>query len=97
MEKDTIIELLKQNQDYIESHGAVRIGLFGSYSRNLQTPYSDIDLIIDIRKDAKSFDNFMDLVYYLERLLGNEVDLITTDSITPEVLNHISKEVVYAY
>lgn len=76
--------------------GVRQIGLFGSYVRNEATENSDIDLLVDIRKDKKTFNNFLSLNCYLEELFGRKVELVTTQSLSPYIGPHILKTVEYA-
>lgn len=57
--------------------GAKRLGLFGFYVRNRQTDSSDIDLLIEFEKGKKTYEYFIELVYYLEGLLNRRVELVT--------------------
>ncbi len=43
-----------------------------------------------------SFDNFMDLDFFLEDLFGKEVDLVTTGGLSPYVAPFVEREVVWA-
>lgn len=96
MDKDIILKTLADNQRQLESYGVNRIGLFGSYLHNKATPSSDIDLLVDIRKDRKTFRNFMSLNYFLEELLHNKVELVTLQSLSPHIGPHILKTIEYA-
>ena len=73
--------------------GVIRIGLFGSFITNRQTQTSDINILVEFTPDRHSFDNFMDLSFFLEDLLGREVDLVTVDALSPHIGPHILKEV----
>jgi predicted nucleotidyltransferase len=42
-----------------------------------------------------TFDNFMDLLFFLEDLFGKDVDLITTRGMSPYIRPNIEKEVVW--
>ena len=94
--KDGIMQKLVANRHKLATaYGVSRIGLFGSYVRNEAGQNSDIDLLVDIKKEKKTFNNFLSLNYYLEELLGNKVDLITTQSLSPYIGPHILKTVEY--
>lgn len=93
--KNTIIQKLSGHQRQLETYGVTRIGLFGSYLQNEQSESSDIDLLVDIEKDKKTFRNFMALNYYLEELLGKKVDVVTIQSLSPYIGPHILKTVEY--
>lgn len=51
------------------------IGIFGSYARGEETFTSDIDILVDFEKKGKTFDNYMELKYFLEELLGLRLTL----------------------
>lgn len=93
--KETILEILRTSRDTLETFGVNEIGLFGSYVRNEATNSSDIDLLVDISKEKKTFRNFMSLVYYLEELLHCKVELVTKQSLSPYIGSHILKTVEY--
>lgn len=72
-----IVELLLSKKDGMRRMGAKRLGLFGFYVRNRQTDSSDIDLLIEFEKGKKTYEYFIELVYYLEGLLNRRVELVT--------------------
>lgn len=91
------IELLKGREDFIrEKYRVKNIGIFGSYSRGEEKENSDIDILVDFVEGAKTFDNFMDLKFFLEDLFERKVDLVTIDALRPELRDDILKEVTYA-
>ncbi|MCE4217414.1 nucleotidyltransferase [Pseudarcicella sp. GAP-15] len=69
------------------------MGIFGSFIKETQTESSDVDLLVDFEPSKKSFDNFMDLSFFLEELLGRNVELVTTQSLSKFIGPHILKEV----
>ena len=71
-----------------------RIGLFGSFVRGSQHGKSDVDILVEF--ENPTFDNYMDLKFYLERNIGRPVDLVLVDSLKPRIRNLIIKEVAYA-
>lgn len=91
-----IIHLLTENREQIRKYGVDEIALFGSYSRTEETPHSDIDILVKFKKNMKSFDNYMDLKFFLEDLFGIKVDLTTSESIKPEFSKMIEQDLVYA-
>lgn len=95
LHKNSILEILAAHSQQLSGYGVNRIGLFGSYVRNEAKADSDIDLLVDISKDKKTFSNFLSLNYYLEDLLGKKVELVTTQSLSPYIGPHILKTVEY--
>jgi predicted nucleotidyltransferase len=95
LNRDIILKILATHKQQLADFGVNQIGLFGSYVRNEATQNSDIDLLVDIRKDKKTFNNFLSLNYYLESLLGKNVELVTTQSLSPYIGPKILKTVEY--
>jgi predicted nucleotidyltransferase len=96
LHKEAILKTLSAHKSQLAGFGVHRIGLFGSYMRNEATENSDIDLLVDIVKDKKTFNNFLSLNYYLEELFGKRVELVTIQSLSPYIGPHILKSVEYA-
>ncbi|MBA1337197.1 MAG: Nucleotidyltransferase [Firmicutes bacterium] len=96
MGAEEIIAALRDNKANIEKYGVERIGLFGSYSRSEQSDGSDVDILVRFEKGCKTFDNYMDLKFYLEDLLGKKVDLVITENIKIELKDEILGSVKYA-
>ncbi len=57
---------------------------------------SDIDVLIELEEKYETFDNYMDLKYFLEDLFGRKVDLVTVEALRPQLKDNILQEVVYA-
>lgn len=93
--KTEIIARLTSNQDRIKQFGVKKLGLFGSFARNQVDTDSDIDLLIDFHPGQKTFDNFIELAFYLQDLLGRKVDLVTPASLSKYIGPHILREVEY--
>lgn len=96
MNFENIIRLLEMNMEKIRGYGVRRIGLFGSYSRGEQTETSDMDILVEFEDDEKTFDNYMDLKFFLEDLFGLKVDLVMEGTIKPDLLPYILGSVKYA-
>jgi len=94
--KNTILSVIHRNKPRLASFGVNRIGLFGSYVRNEQQPQSDIDILVDFEPEKETFDNFMSLFDYLEKLFENEkIEVVTVNGLSPYIGKHILKEVNY--
>lgn len=94
--KAEIVALLCKHQDELKRLGVRRYALFGSFARAGRQPKSDIDLLVDFDPDQKTFDNFMELVFFLESLFGRRVDLVTPEALSPHIGPHILREAEYA-
>jgi predicted nucleotidyltransferase len=93
--QEGIMEQLNQKAEELKQDFSVRrIGLFGSLARNDADGQSDIDILVDFVETT--FDHYMDLKFYLEKLFQRPVDLVTTDTVKPRLKPVIDKEVIYA-
>ena len=93
----TAIEILKKHEDIIKKKYHVqKIGIFGSFARGEEKEGSDIDVLIELEDKYETFDNFMDLKFFLEDLFKRKVDLVTVEALRPQLKDDILREVVYA-
>ena len=93
--QEGIMEQLNQKAEELKQDFSVRrIGLFGSLARNDADSQSDIDILVDFVETT--FDHYMDLKFYLEKLFQRPVDLVTADTVKPRLKPVIDKEVIYA-
>jgi uncharacterized protein len=70
------------------------IGLFGSYSRDEQTEFSDIDLIVSFTRPVGM--ELIDLSFELEDILKRKIDLVSTKGIKPKYFEAIKQDILYA-
>jgi uncharacterized protein len=94
-DKHDLLERLRANRDRLKGFGVRRYGLFGSFVRDEAREDSDVDLLIDFEPGQKTFDNFMELGFFLDDLLGRRVEVITPESLSRRIAPHILREVEY--
>ena len=94
--KEEVLMIIRNHQQEIKDFGVRRCGFFGSFVREQNTKQSDIDILVEFEPGQKTFDNFMQLAFFLEDLLGRDVDLVTVESLSPYIGPHILEEVEYA-
>lgn len=85
MTKRDVLERLNASRSAISSLGVNRLAVFGSIVRDEATDDSDVDLLVQFKPGAKSFDRFLALAGELETILGRRVDLVTTESLSPYI------------
>ena len=91
------ISTLKEHEKLIlQKFGVKRIGIFGSFVLGVEREDSDLDVLVVFEEGQKTFDNYMDLKFYLEDLFGRKVDLVTEKALKPQLKDIIMKDVVYA-
>jgi hypothetical protein len=96
LNKKIIMKSIQDNLDEVKGYGIRRIGVFGSFVRSSQNEKSDIDVLVEFYPGKKSFDNYMELKFFLEKLLHRKVDLVIKDAIKPRIKPYILNEVLYA-
>jgi len=93
--REEVLEKLKEARaDLKQKYSVVRIGVFGSFAKDESTAQSDVDILVELAKPT--FDNYMDLKFKLEDMLGRDVDLVLADTVKPRLRPIIAKEVRYA-
>ena len=71
----TIIEKIKKERKKLKEKGVKKIGLFGSYARGEQKKGSDIDFLVEVKRNLSLLD-IIEMKIILEKLLKNKVDLV---------------------
>lgn len=75
MTRSEIMHILKQYKDEnAERYGINNIGIFGSYSRDLATDESDIDIVIETQEP--DMYQLVHIKEELEQLFNKSVDII---------------------
>jgi len=82
--KKKILPILKRQ-------GVTKAALFGSVARRESKKNSDIDILINIKKD-KSLLDIVGLKLELEEKLGKKVDIIEYTAIKPRLKKYILKD-----
>jgi len=91
-----IMEMLNNNMSNIEKFHVSKLGLFGSFVRDEQNDASDVDILVEFEDGQETFDNYMDLKFYLEELFNRKVDVVIFNSIKPSMKSSIMRSVKYA-
>ena len=99
--KNIILQYLKEIKPELESHGIEKIALFGSFAKEEQTVYSDIDIAIKKKSDFlekySAYDYFnmiSNIKQKIRQVLHRNVDVFDLES-DSELLESIEKEIIY--
>ena len=77
-----------------ERLGIEKLGIFGSFARGEETPESDIDIVISLKKP--SFFLYGEISRQLQDVFGREIDLVSAKAhLTEEFKMQIEKEAIY--
>ncbi|MDW7999122.1 MAG: nucleotidyltransferase domain-containing protein, partial [Thermodesulfovibrio sp.] len=97
LNSDEILKTLDRNYEKLSSFKVKKIGLFGSFAMGTQNRKSDIDLFVEF--EEPSFDNFMGLVKFLEKLFKRKVEIITPAGLESirikEIKENIKRSIIY--
>jgi predicted nucleotidyltransferase len=92
--KHFLLQQLTANSNEIKSFAVKQLGLFGSFAKDTAVhALSDVDLLVEFEQGKKTYDNFMELSFYLEELLGRKVELVTKQYLSKYIGPHILKQV----
>ena len=96
MDAKQIIIKIEEKKPYLKKvYHIEEIGLFGSVVRGEQTAASDVVVLVKFEKGHSNLFNYIQLKDYLEKLLGNKVDLVMKNSIKPRLKDRILNEAKY--
>jgi len=95
--RSVLISFLRENREFLtDKFGVLDIALFGSWVNDRQKKDSDLDLLVEMKGESKTFDNYMDLKFFFEDHFKMKVDLVLKDSIRPELKKVILAEAMHA-
>lgn len=96
MDHQSIVAYLKQIKPYYEKKGFIIEGLFGSYARDEATTQSDIDILIEIKKNTTDiYTKKKSLKEDLEKYFQKKVDLARKKYLTPLAKDAIKDDLIY--
>jgi hypothetical protein len=95
MNRAQIIQRLSEHKGELDAFGVRSLSLFGSVARGEERPGSDIDILVEFDRVGGLFE-FVRLKNYLEKTLGQPVDLVTPDALKPQLREKILQESVHA-
>ncbi|MCI0522390.1 MAG: nucleotidyltransferase domain-containing protein [Bacteroidales bacterium] len=94
------IEFIKQKiKEYFAGQkNVLKAWLFGSYARGAHDSRSDIDIMIQVRKN-KSFSLFdlAEIQHQLGKLTSGRIDIVMKDAVSPEMMKRINPELTLIY
>lgn len=95
-DKNKIIKDIVKHERQIKRYGVKRIGIFGSFAKSLQKKNSDLDVLVEFERGKKTFDNYIELKFYLNSLFKRKIDLVVKESLKSRIKKKVLEEVEYA-
>lgn len=94
--QNDIAKMLKTHLSEIKERFKVKeIGVFGSYVKGKAKKRSDVDILVEFEQEGETFDNYMELKFFLEKLFKRKVDLAIKNALREEIKEEILLEAVY--
>ena len=94
MNRDAVLALLRQHLPVLrERFGVQRLRLFGSMARDTARPDSDVDVLVDFGRPATP-EALFGTQFYLEDLLGRDVDLVTERALRPQLRPYVERDAI---
>lgn len=94
MNKQQAIQSLTDSKAILSQRfGVNRLALFGSTARGTATANSDIDVLVGFDGVATS-QRYFGVQFYLEDLLGCNVDLVTEKALRQELRPYVEREAI---
>ena len=94
MQKKEVLSLLRAHKPELMSRfGVAELALFGSFARGQATEDSDVDILARFEGPATS-KRYFGVQFYIEDLLGHDVDLVTDKAPREEYRPFVEEEAV---
>jgi uncharacterized protein len=98
MNRQEIINRLRENKRALRERGVAHAALFGSRARGDDRPDSDIDIMVEIEPQANvDLFEYVGIKHYLEDLFGARVDIANRDYLRPQLRPRAEREAIYAF
>ena len=92
-----ILHIISENLEILrKDFNVLKIGVFGSYSRNEQDGKSDLDVLVEFDHSTPvGIVKYIRCEEFLEKILNLKVDLVTPAALKPLIKSSILRDVVY--
>lgn len=90
--RNAVVKVLKSKRAAYKRYGVKSLALFGSAARNRLNKNSDVDILVQFKKPT--WANYIGLKFYLEDLLGREVDLVTPKGLKPAIRSSVERDLL---
>jgi predicted nucleotidyltransferase len=98
MNRQDIIDRLRQNEPALRERGVTHAALFGSRARGDDRADSDTDIMIEVDPAAHlSVYDYVGLKEYIASLFDGPVDVVSRDGLKPYVRPAATTDAVYAF
>ncbi len=98
MNRQDIIDRLRENEAVLRQRGVAHIALFGSRARGDERPDSDTDIMIEIDPDAHiGVWGYAGLKEYIATLFDGSVDVVDREALKPTIAPAATADAIYVF
>ena len=92
MNRADVLDLLRTHKPTLrEQFGVTKLALYGSFARDEASDSSDVDVLVEFDTPPR-WRQYFGAQFYLEDLLGREVDLATREEVRIEIRPYVERE-----
>lgn len=93
MKRETIHRTLTEYRKELSSFRVKSLSIFGSVAREEETEESDLDFLVEF-EGKPTYDQYMELKFFLEKILDKEVDLVTKEGLRDKIRPEVEREAI---
>lgn len=98
MNRQEILDRLRDNEPALRARGVIHAALFGSRARGDDRPDSDTDIMIEVAPDVHmTVYDYVGLKDFIASLFEGRVDVVSRDSLKPYVRPAATADAIYAF
>ena len=98
MERQEVLDRLRENEHALRARGVLHAALFGSRARGDHRSGSDTDIVIDIDPAADlSVYDYVGLKRYIADLFDGPVDVVDREGLKPYIRPPAETDALYAF
>jgi uncharacterized protein len=98
MNRQEILERLRENEAALRARGVSHAALFGSRARGDNRADSDIDIMIEVDPAARiGVYDYVALKNYIAELFDGPVDVVRREGLKPYVRPEATADAIYAF
>lgn len=98
MNRQEILDRLRENEAALRAQGVAHAALFGSVARGESGPDSDIDIMVEIAPEIPmGVFQYVGIVHSIEDLFPVRVDVSNRVALKPHVRPSAERDAIYAF
>ena len=98
MNRQEILDRLRENEAALRAQGVAHAALFGSVARGEARPDSDIDIMVEIAPEIPmGVFQYVGIVHAIEDLFPVRVDVSNRVALKPHVRPSAERDAIYAF